>query len=130
MTFTYVVRPAVLALSGATQPDVAPTLLRAAFAYRKKAGRREYVRANLRKAPDGVLEAVKFPREGAGLISSLVDSDGLVELGEDVTRRRARADGAVLRLPGAGVSVSSHAAVFSRGRSGCVRGRLRARHWS
>ena len=84
VTFTYVVRPAVLALSGATQPDIAPTLLRAAFTYRKKAGRREYVRANLRKAPDGVLEAVKFPREGAGLISSLVDSDGLVELGEDV----------------------------------------------
>jgi molybdopterin molybdotransferase len=84
VTFTYVVRPAVLALTGATQPDVAPTLLRAAFSYRKKAGRREYVRANLRKAPDGVLEAVKFPREGAGLISSLVDSDGLVELGEDV----------------------------------------------
>ena len=84
VTFTYVVRPAVLALSGATQPDVAPTLLRAAFTYRKKAGRREYVRANLHKAADGVLEAVKFPREGAGLISSLVDSDGLVELGEDV----------------------------------------------
>jgi molybdopterin molybdotransferase len=84
VTFTYVVRPVVLALSGAPQPDVAPVLLRAAFAYRKKAGRREYVRANLRKADDGTLEAVKFPREGAGLISSLVDSDGLVELGEDV----------------------------------------------
>lgn len=84
VTFTYVVRPVVLALSGATPPDVAPTLLRAAFSYRKKAGRREYVRANLRKAADGELEAVKFPREGAGLISSLVDSDGLVELGENV----------------------------------------------
>lgn len=84
VTFTYVVRPAVLALSGAPQSDAAPVLLRAAFAYRKKAGRREYVRASLRKADDGALEAVKFPREGAGLISSLVDSDGLVELGEDV----------------------------------------------
>lgn len=84
VTFTYVVRPAVLALSGAVHDVAAPVLLRAAFAYRKKAGRREYVRANLRKAEDGVLEAVKFPREGAGLISSLVDSDGLVELGEDV----------------------------------------------
>jgi molybdopterin molybdotransferase len=31
-----------------------------------------------------VLEAVKFPREGAGLLSSLVETDGLVELGEDV----------------------------------------------
>jgi molybdopterin molybdotransferase len=84
VTFTYVVRPAVLALSGASQSDVAPVLLPAAFTYKKKAGRREYVRANLRKTDDGVLEAVKFPREGAGLISSLVDSDGLVELGEDV----------------------------------------------
>jgi molybdopterin molybdotransferase len=32
------------------------------------------------------LEAIKFPREGAGLLSSLVETDGLVELGEAVTR--------------------------------------------
>jgi molybdopterin biosynthesis enzyme len=30
--------------------------------------------------------AYKFPREGAGLLSSLVDTDGVVELGEDRTR--------------------------------------------
>ena len=35
---------------------------------------------------DGALEAVKFPREGAGLLSSLADTDGLVELGEEVTQ--------------------------------------------
>ena len=58
--------------------------MKAAFTYRKKTGRREYVRASLRKTGDGIPEAVKFAREGAGLISSLVDSDGLVELGEDV----------------------------------------------
>jgi molybdopterin molybdotransferase len=40
----------------------------------------------LRKGDDGVLEAVKFPREGAGLLSSLVDTDGLVELGEEITK--------------------------------------------
>ena len=56
--------------------------VRAAFKYRKKAGRREYVRVSLRKGDDGVLEAVKFPREGAGLLSSLVETDGLVELHE------------------------------------------------
>ena len=60
-----------------------PTI--AAFSYKKKAGRREYVRVSLRRAPDGSLEAQKFPREGAGLLSSLVDTDGLVELGEDIT---------------------------------------------
>ena len=85
VTFVHVVRPTVLALSGAiaTPPDPMP--VRSAFSYRKKSGRREYVRVNLRKAPDGALEAVKFPREGAGLLSSLVDTDGLVELGETVT---------------------------------------------
>jgi len=43
------------------------------------------VRASLRKGTDGTYEAVKFPREGAGLLSSLVDTDGLVELGEETT---------------------------------------------
>jgi molybdopterin molybdotransferase len=41
---------------------------------------------HLRTAADGVFEASKFPREGAGLLSSLVDTDGLVELPEDATR--------------------------------------------
>jgi molybdopterin molybdotransferase len=86
VTFVHVVRPTVLALSGAMLQSLVPLPVRAAFTYRKKIGRREYVRVNLRKAGDGVLEAIKFPREGAGLLSSLVDTDGLVELGEEVTQ--------------------------------------------
>jgi molybdopterin molybdotransferase len=85
VTFAHVARPAVLALAGAgwRKPPAIP--VRAAFSYRKKAGRREYVRATLRKGEDGAFEAVKFPREGAGLLSSLIDTDGLVELSEDIT---------------------------------------------
>ena len=86
VTFVHVVRPTVLALAGATQERIVPMPVRAAFAYKKKIARREYVRVTLRRATDGVLEAIKFPREGAGLLSSLVDTDGLVELGEDVTQ--------------------------------------------
>jgi molybdopterin molybdotransferase len=86
VTFVHVVRPTVLALLGAAQQRLVPMPVRAGFAYSKKITRREYVRVHLRKADDGVLEAVKFPREGAGLLSSLVDTDGLVELGEDTTR--------------------------------------------
>src|SRR3954452_10129605 len=85
VTFVHVVRPTVLALAGALQETLVPVPVRAAFAYRKKAGRREYVRVHLRKAADGALEAAKFPREGAGLLSSLVETDGLLELGEDIT---------------------------------------------
>ncbi len=85
VTFVHVVRPTVLALAGATQQHLIPMPVRAAFTYKKKIARREYVRVNLRKGENGVLEAVKFPREGAGLLSSLVDTDGLVELGEEIT---------------------------------------------
>jgi molybdopterin molybdotransferase len=86
VTFVHVVRPTILALSGARQEPLIPMPVRAAFSYRKKISRREYVRVSLRKTADGALEAVKFPREGAGLLSSLVDTDGLVELGETLTQ--------------------------------------------
>jgi molybdopterin molybdotransferase len=85
VTFAYLARPAILALSG-TALQMPPAIqVRAAFKYRKKAGRREYVRVSLRQGGDGVFEAVKFPREGAGLLSSLVETDGLVELREQTS---------------------------------------------
>ena len=86
VTFVHVVRPTVLALAGAAQQRLIPMPVRAAFSYKKKISRREYVRATLRTADDGALEATKFPREGAGLLSSLVETDGLVELGEQITQ--------------------------------------------
>jgi molybdopterin molybdotransferase len=76
----------VLALLGSVPAPLVALPVRAAFTYRKKIGRREYVRVTLRKAEDGPLEAIKFPREGAGLLSSLVETDGLVELREDVIK--------------------------------------------
>jgi molybdopterin molybdotransferase len=85
VTFVHVVRPTVLALAGAIQLQRVAMPVRAAFAYRKKQGRREYVRANLRRTEDSAVEAIKFPREGAGLLSSLVETDGLVELDESIT---------------------------------------------
>ncbi|MCU0984217.1 MAG: molybdopterin molybdotransferase MoeA [Acetobacteraceae bacterium] len=83
VTFAHVVRPLVLHLAGAEAKPPARFPVRAAFAYRKKAGRREYVRVTLAAGDDGAMEARKFPREGAGILSSLVESDGLVELGEE-----------------------------------------------
>ena len=85
VTFAQVARPAIFALAGAEWRRPVAVKVRAAFTYKKKPGRLEYVRASLRTAEDGVLEALKFPREGAGLLSSLIDTDGLVELSEDLT---------------------------------------------
>ena len=86
VTFVHVVRPTVQALSGAKPAPLIPMPVRAAFKYKKKSGRREYVRVTLRRGADAALEAIKFPREGAGLLSSLVETDGLVELGESIVK--------------------------------------------
>jgi molybdopterin molybdotransferase len=85
VTFVRVVRPLLMRLAGAAPRPLAPLPARASFAYRKKKGRREYVRVSLRRASDGAVEAVKFPQDGAGVITSLTETDGLVELGEEVT---------------------------------------------
>ena len=37
------------------------------------------------RAADGVLEARRFPKEGAALLTSLTTSDGLAELADDAT---------------------------------------------
>ena len=58
---------------------------RAAFSYKKRKGRREYVRVTLRTAPDGAVEAIKYQQDGAGILTSLTETDGLAELSEDTT---------------------------------------------
>jgi molybdopterin molybdotransferase len=101
VTFVRVVWPLLLRLAGAAPRAPLALPVRATFAYRKRRGRREYVRVTLRAAADGVVEAVKFPRDGAGVITSLTETDGLVELGEDVTEI----------APGAMVNFLSYAAL-------------------
>ncbi len=83
VTFAYVVRPVMQALAGACLENLVALPVRANFAYKKKKGRREYVRASLNVLSDGTRVAQKFPREGAGLLSSLCETDGLIELPED-----------------------------------------------
>ena len=56
------------------------------FAYKKRAGRREYVRASLEQAGPGPARARRYHKEGAGMITSLTETDGLVELPEATIR--------------------------------------------
>jgi molybdopterin molybdotransferase len=85
VTFARVVRPLLGRLAGAELSPLVALPVRATFAHRKKKGRREYVRVALRRGPDGVIEAVKHAQEGAGVITSLTQTDGLVELLEETT---------------------------------------------
>ncbi len=85
VTFVRVVKPLLLRLSGARPQVLLPLPVRSAFAYKKKKDRREYVRVALRRAADGEIEAVKHPQDGAGILTSLTETDGLLEFPEDVT---------------------------------------------
>jgi molybdopterin molybdotransferase len=83
VTFARIVRPLLLRLAGALPEPLTALPVRAGFTYKKKEGRREYVRVSLRRGADGALEAQKYPQDGAGVITSLTETDGLVELDED-----------------------------------------------
>jgi molybdopterin molybdotransferase len=85
VTFVRVVKPLLLRLGGARPKELTALPVRAAFAYRKKKDRREYVRVALRRGADGEIEAVKHPQDGAGILTSLTETDGLLEFPEEVT---------------------------------------------
>lgn len=85
VTFMRFARPALLRMGGCT--ETAPAMFRvpAQFSYRKKAGRREWLRVMLRPGADGTLAAEKYAKDGAGILSSMVAADGLAELPEPLT---------------------------------------------
>jgi molybdopterin molybdotransferase len=102
VTFVRVVKPLLRRLSGAQPQKLLALPVRAAFAYRKKKDRREYVRVALRRGADGEFEAVKHPQDGAGILTSLTETDGLLEFPEHVTAIE----------PGARVGFLSYAALI------------------
>ena len=102
VTFVRVVRPLLLQLAGSAPEPLIALPVRSAFSYKKRKGRREYVRVSLRTRPDGAIEAVKYAQDGAGVLTSLTETDGLAELGEDVTAVE----------PGAAVGFLSYASLL------------------
>jgi molybdopterin molybdotransferase len=83
VTFLVLARPLIAQLAGETVREPRHFPVQAGFGYRKRPGRREYLRASLERAGDTVV-AVKYARDGAGILSSIVRSDGLVILHEPV----------------------------------------------
>ena len=85
VTFMRFARPAILRLGGSRVTEPTMYRVRAGFPLKKKLGRREWLRVRLDRDADGVPIAQKFPRDGAGILTSMVESDGLVELPEELT---------------------------------------------
>ncbi|HVH82396.1 MAG TPA: gephyrin-like molybdotransferase Glp, partial [Stellaceae bacterium] len=81
LTFAIIGRPLILRLSGAAAEASRLFRVRAEFGYKKRPGRREYVRASLQRKGDTVV-AHKYPKDGAGILSSIVNSDGFVIIDE------------------------------------------------
>ena len=71
---------------------------------KRKTGRREFLRGRLVADASGRLAVRKFPRDGSGLITSLREADGLIEIAEDVAGRAARGD-PVAFLPFSGFGI-------------------------
>lgn len=79
VAFELFVRPALLAMQGAiiTERRRAPVALR--DGYRKTPGRAHYVRARLERDGD-VLVATPVPKQGSGMLSSMIGIDALLEI--------------------------------------------------
>jgi molybdopterin molybdotransferase len=83
--FLLYVRPMLTVMGGGTWPEPQRFQVSAAFEIgTRKTGRREFLRGRLVPGPDGRPAVEKFARDGSGLITSLREADGLIELSEDV----------------------------------------------
>ena len=86
LTFAILARPLILRLAGAAMAPPLTFPVQAGFAYRKKAGRREYLRASIERDGGSAAIARRFPRDGAGILSSIVQSDGFADPRRDRDR--------------------------------------------
>ncbi|GIL41713.1 gephyrin-like molybdotransferase Glp [Roseiterribacter gracilis] len=84
LTLLLVVQPALQRLGGFTVTPPLRVPVTCGFDIRKKVGRREFVRVNLVRRADGAVVAMKYPRDGVGVLTSVVESDGVVELPEAI----------------------------------------------
>ncbi|MBC6444311.1 MAG: molybdopterin molybdotransferase MoeA [Alphaproteobacteria bacterium GM202ARS2] len=83
VTFMIFVRCVLHIMGGRTWQGWRRYPLTAQFAMKKKAGRREWLRAVLQEKEGAVTGVTLFPKKGAGILTSLVHSHGLVDLAEE-----------------------------------------------
>jgi len=85
VTFMLIARPIILKMSGrASEAPPRPKII-ADFDYKKKLGRREWVRVRLSQEENMPIIGLKPVGSGAGILTSMVNADGLVELTENST---------------------------------------------
>ena len=83
VTFLAFVRPALLRMMGSTASNPPLLKARSTEAIRKKPGRTEYQRGSVTTARDGTLEVKTTGNQGSGVLSSMVQANGLIVLHHD-----------------------------------------------
>jgi molybdopterin molybdotransferase len=83
VSFIAFVRPALLRMMGSTEALPPRLKARATQALRKAPGRTEFQRGVVDTAPDGTLQVRTTGHQGSGLLSSMVQANGLIVLPHD-----------------------------------------------
>ena len=83
VTFLAFVRPALLQMMGCSAESQPLLKARSTHAMRKKAGRTEYQRGIVSTAADGRLQVEITGNQGSGVLSSVVQANGLIVLGHE-----------------------------------------------
>ncbi len=84
VAFELFIRPALLAMQGATIVERPRAPVQLVRGYRKQAGRAHYIRANVVRNGEHLI-AHPHPKQGSAMLSSLVTCNALVELPADAT---------------------------------------------
>lgn len=85
ITFMLIGRPLALRLSGAARWTPTRTLAVADFSFQKKPGRREFLRVAVAPGADGRPLAKKFANDSSGVLTSMVEADGLLDVPAETT---------------------------------------------
>ncbi len=83
VTFLAFVRPALLRMMGSNAAPAPLLRARSQEAIRKKAGRTEYQRGFVSTSADGQLQVCTTGNQGSGVLSSMVQANGLIVLAHD-----------------------------------------------
>ena len=82
VTFNLLARGALLSLGGSKDTKPVSFRVKSGFEHHCKGARREFLRGRLTTSSDGNITVEKFRTESSGVLSSLVETDGLIDLGE------------------------------------------------
>ncbi len=83
VTFYMLIKEFIFRANGRLNFNINYQILPSDFSFRKKVGRTEWLRGKIKKNGD-LLKLEKFKSEGSGILSSISNSEGIIELGSNL----------------------------------------------